>query len=104
MQLYGTVTRRRASAFPNHAQSATKIPRGLANHDLNTDVTGPGVVAHPPTSYVLTDTRTGDFMRIPTKPSPVFDAATDPAGSGKDLGNLPDWDLSDLYAAPTRRK
>ncbi|EAQ10416.1 oligoendopeptidase F [Maritimibacter alkaliphilus HTCC2654] len=39
-------------------------------------------------------------MRIPTKPSPVFDAATDPAGSGKDLGNLPDWDLSDLYAAP----
>ncbi|WP_288930128.1 M3 family oligoendopeptidase [uncultured Maritimibacter sp.] len=39
-------------------------------------------------------------MRIPTKPSPVFDAATDPTGSGKDLGNLPDWDLSDLYAAP----
>lgn len=39
-------------------------------------------------------------MRIPTTPRPVFDAATDTAGSGKDLGNLPDWDLTDLYAAP----
>ena len=30
-------------------------------------------------------------------PQPVFDA--DPSG-GKDLGNLPEWDLTDLYAAP----
>ena len=30
-------------------------------------------------------------------PQPVFDA--DPSG-GKDLGNLPEWDLSDLYSAP----
>ncbi|MDJ1008007.1 MAG: M3 family oligoendopeptidase [Paracoccaceae bacterium] len=32
-----------------------------------------------------------------TPNSPVFDA--DPSG-GKDLGNLPEWDLTDLYAAP----
>ena len=30
-------------------------------------------------------------------PQPVFDA--DPSG-GKDLGRLPEWDLTDLYAAP----
>ncbi len=30
-------------------------------------------------------------------PRPVFDAT---AGSGKGLGRLPEWDLSDLYAAP----
>ena len=32
-----------------------------------------------------------------TLPSPVFDAN---ANGGKDLGNLPEWDLSDLYTAP----
>ena len=32
-----------------------------------------------------------------THPAPVFDTA--PSG-GKDLGALPDWDLTDLYAAP----
>ncbi len=34
-------------------------------------------------------------MRI-SAPKPVFDAK---AGGGKDLGKLPDWDLSDLYAS-----
>ena len=32
-----------------------------------------------------------------TPPTPVFDTA---ASGGKDLGALPDWDLSDLYTAP----
>ena len=32
-----------------------------------------------------------------TFPTPVFDAN---ANGGKDLGNLPEWDLSDLYTAP----
>ncbi|MAM61034.1 M3 family oligoendopeptidase [Maritimibacter sp. UBA3975] len=38
-------------------------------------------------------------MHMPT-PRPRFDAATDTKGSGGELGNLPDWDLSDLYTAP----
>ncbi|MBP0484201.1 M3 family oligoendopeptidase [Sagittula salina] len=36
-------------------------------------------------------------MRI-TLPRPVFDANA--SAGGKDLGPLPEWDLSDLYAAP----
>lgn len=32
-----------------------------------------------------------------TPPAPVFDTA---AAGGKELGALPDWDLTDLYAAP----
>ncbi|ARE41730.1 Oligoendopeptidase F [Rhodovulum sp. P5] len=35
-------------------------------------------------------------MRL-TPPTPVFDAN---ASAGGELGNLPEWDLSDLYAAP----
>jgi len=35
-------------------------------------------------------------MRI-TPPAPVFDAN---AAAGGELGNLPEWDLSDLYASP----
>jgi oligoendopeptidase F len=38
-------------------------------------------------------------MRMST-PRPRFDAATDAKGSGGELGNLPDWDLSDLYTSP----
>ncbi|MGC8201957.1 M3 family oligoendopeptidase [Aliiroseovarius sp. PTFE2010] len=30
-------------------------------------------------------------------PNPVFEADVQASGGGKDLGNLPDWDLSDLY-------
>ena len=30
-------------------------------------------------------------------PTPVFDAKT---AGGKDLGDLPEWDLSDLYTSP----
>jgi len=33
----------------------------------------------------------------PTLPQPVYDAKS---GGGKDLGKLPDWDLSDLYKSP----
>ncbi|MDF0600402.1 M3 family oligoendopeptidase [Psychromarinibacter sp. C21-152] len=35
-------------------------------------------------------------MQLPT---PVFDANAS-AGGGKDLGDLPEWDLTDLYASP----
>ena len=37
-----------------------------------------------------------------THPRPVFDANA--AAGGKDLGNLPEWDLSDLYASPDAPK
>ncbi|MZR14068.1 M3 family oligoendopeptidase [Maritimibacter sp. DP07] len=39
-------------------------------------------------------------MRTQIRPAPLFDAATDTAGSGGNLGDLPDWDLTDLYASP----
>jgi oligoendopeptidase F len=37
-------------------------------------------------------------MRSPAFPAPVYDAV--PQSGGKSLGDLPEWDLSDLYAAP----
>jgi oligoendopeptidase F len=39
-------------------------------------------------------------MRTQIRPAPLFDVATDTAGSGGNLGDLPDWDLTDLYASP----
>jgi len=38
-------------------------------------------------------------MRAPIQPLPLRDARTD-AGGNRDLGPLPDWDLTDLYVAP----
>jgi oligoendopeptidase F len=38
------------------------------------------------------------FPLMPTLPEPAFDASA--TGGVDPLGNLPDWDLTDLYAAP----
>jgi oligoendopeptidase F len=47
-------------------------------------------------AYLLADRRKGTPMR-PKFPRPVHDAD---ARAGGGLGDLPEWDLSDLYAAP----
>lgn len=39
---------------------------------------------------------------LPTRslPRPVFDANSGATASGKGFGDLPEWDLTDLYPAP----
>ena len=38
-------------------------------------------------------------MTLPL-PRPLFDASASGKGAGGGFGNLPDWDLTDLYPAP----
>jgi oligoendopeptidase F len=49
-----------------------------------------------PRAYIGASPKKGMPMTLPLA-RPVFDAN---AASGGALGNLPDWDLTDLYAAP----
>jgi oligoendopeptidase F len=55
------------------------------------------LAARPGRGFMSSTTETKEPRMTPFQPARAFDA--DPAG-GKDLGTLPEWDLTDLYAAP----